>query len=147
MWWWKSNYIRQYLLAMRKRNTRSKLPKVKELKKLHAKLWKIFSEYVRRKAQGRCYICHSTHDWRETDASHYLHGRLDYSETNVKACCRKCNRFMHGNLGLYAERLINDYGRNVLVELRQEAAQIKKWTIEELEAKIKEYKKKLSQLT
>ena len=131
---------------MRKRIKGSKLPKVKELKKLHAKLWKIFSEYVRRKSGGNCYTCGAIKDWRELDAGHYLHGRLDYSEYNVNAQCTKCNRFLHGNLGRYAEKLIRQYGEDRINALRQEAAQVKKWTIEELEAKIEEYQEKLNNL-
>ena len=118
-----------------------KLPKQKVLKKLHKRLWSIFSEYVRRKSKGECYTCRVKKDWRELDASHFLHGRLDYSEINVRACCRKCNRFIHGNLGNYAERLLREHGSSILDDLRREAAQIKKWTPEEFEELIEKYTK------
>ena len=128
---------------MRKRRPVSKQTLRERLLK---KLWKLFSIYVRQKSKGVCYICGAKKDWRELDASHYIHGRLDFSEINIQACCRKCNRFMHGNLGRYAERLITDYGRERLVELRQEAAQVKKWEPEELQEKITYYTQAIKKL-
>lgn len=131
---------------------RTRLRKLRPLSKktlverLHHKLWPLFSSYVRQKAKGKCFCCGSIHHWKECDASHFIHRRLDYSDRNIQCCCRKCNRFLHGNLGRYAEELIRTYGGNVLMELRQESAKIKKWEPWELEAIIKETEEKLEKL-
>lgn len=113
---------------------------------LKAKLWKVFSWYVRSKSNGICFTCGRWHDPRELDAGHYIHGRLDYDEININAQCTYCNRFLHGNLGVYGEKLIEKYGLERIQELRREANQAKKYTIDELEDLIAHYQRKTIEL-
>jgi len=80
------------------------------------------------------------------DAGHYIHGRLDYSEVNIQSSCTKCNRYLHGNLGRYAECLIAVFGEQRIIELRRETNQIKKWTPRELQEKINYYQKEIKKL-
>lgn len=122
---------------MRRTILRKKRKKLSIVEKLHKELWKKFSQYVRQKSKGLCYTCGERKHWKEMDASHYIHGRLDYDERNIHACCVYCNRYLHGNLGRYAEKLITELGEEGLQKLRYDANQIKKWSAEELKDLIK----------
>ena len=107
-----------------KKRVKSKTTKkylAKSAKSWKKKAWEKFSELVRRKAEGRCYICGAQNDWRDCHASHFRHGRLDLDPRNVKCSCRHCNLFLHGNLGEYALRLIEEYGIDGITRLNQDA--------------------------
>ena len=110
------------------------------LKSLHRQAWKLFSEYVRRSERGVCFCCGVKKRWQETHAAHYIHrNSLDYDPINIHACCPRCNRFLHGNLGVYAERLIAEYGEEAIQNLRCRGNEVKKFTIIELKELIKKY--------
>ena len=93
---------------------------------LKKKLWKIFSEYIRRSHadwQGMvtCVTCGKYMHWKEADAGHY-HPRTDglamfFEEKNVHPQCNPCNRWRHGNLTKYALYLRKRYGEQILEEL------------------------------
>jgi len=84
-------------------------------KRLFKKAWKVFSEYVRNPPNRynpvgvvHCYTCETMMNSNCAHAGHFIHGRLDFDERNVHPQCVKCNTFLHGNLGVYAERLIEE---------------------------------------
>ena len=82
-------------------------------KVLFKKAWKVWSEYVRCVSRPEveivyCFTCSKPMKPKEAHAGHYLHGRLDFDWRNVHPQCPKCNTFLHGNLGVYAERLIQE---------------------------------------
>src|SRR6185437_16029981 len=89
-----------------------------------AKLDKIYSEYIRRNeadAQGNitCY-CGAVVHFKQSDCSHFVPRgclNLRYDHRNTKASCRKCNRFMGGNLHYYAIYLEKKYGAGLLQTL------------------------------
>src|SRR6185295_6730992 len=116
---------------MRRSPLRKRRPLSKQtiLQRLHKKAWALFSEYVRRSSKGICFSCGARKHWKELDAGHYIHGRLDYDELNIHAQCTYCNRYLHGNLGKYAERLLARHGEAALQELRLRANQVKKWEV------------------
>ena len=118
------------------------------LKSLRKKARKLFSEYIRRSEKGICFTCGRHHKWQETDCGHYIHKDcLDFDEIGNHCQCTFCNRFKHGQLGIYAERLIAEYGEEAIVELRQRANKIKKFSQMELEELIISYKQKLQELS
>ena len=105
----------------------------KSLKSLHKKSWKLMSELVRRN-ENCCYTCGATGPWRDHHAGHFVHRNcLDYDPRNVHRQCAGCNTFRHGNLAIYAEKLIKDYGAGIIEELNQLGNQISKPSREELE--------------
>jgi len=117
------------------------------LKGLHKKARKLFSEYVRRSEKGICYTCGRRHPWKETDCGHYIHKDcLDFDVIGNHCQCTHCNRFMHGNLGVYGERLIAEYGELAVADLRARSKKIKKFSQIELEELISTYKQLLSEL-
>mgnify|MGYP001392115687 CR=1 FL=1 len=108
--------------------------KHKSTKALHKKAWKIQSEYIRRLANGVCFTCGEKRHWKEQQAGHYIHKDcLDFDSINIHCQCVRCNKWLHGNSGVYAERLIAEYGEQAVAELRVRAEKIMKFTVGELE--------------
>ena len=117
------------------------------LKSLRKKARKLFSEYTRKSEKGICFTCGRQHNWKETDCGHYIHRNcLDFDPIGNHCQCTYCNRFLHGNLGIYAERLIAEYGEQAIIDLRQRANKEKKFTILELKELITKYQTLLTQL-
>jgi DNA-directed RNA polymerase subunit N (RpoN/RPB10) len=85
---------------------------------------------------------------------HASHFQLDsangnstsFDEVNVQACCRHCNRYLHGNLGNFAINLIKKYGQDEIDRLQSLKLISKKWSLEELKEIHDTYKKKLKML-
>lgn len=111
----------------------------------------IYSLYIRKSAadhQGYifCY-CGVRVLWQESDCSHYIPRRylaLRWDSRNTHPSCRRCNRFMGGNLQAYALSLEARYGEGILQKLdRDKQRIIKNYPYEE---KIKEYKEKVSNI-
>lgn len=84
------------------------------LKGAKQKAWKAFSDYVRKRdAVGdyvACFTCDTIKHWKEMQAGHFKHGVLDFDEINIHGQCVRCNKYLSGNLSVYAERLIYRYG-------------------------------------
>jgi hypothetical protein len=117
------------------------------LKSLRKKAWKLHSEVARRSENGVCFTCGVRKPWKKMDAGHYIHKDcLDFEGINIHCQCSRCNHFLHGNLGVYAERMIAEYGEATVNELRVRSQQVKKFTLTELEDKIKFYKGLLEEM-
>lgn len=125
----------------------------KNQKKLKAKLWRLFSEYIRRKdanldGYNVCCTCGKVAHYKELQAGHYYHDKslpLHFCESNVHPQCVKCNYFKDGNRDEYALFLEKTYGMGILQELKaldKPLAQGHFWIAE----KIEEYKKKLAEI-
>ena len=118
-----------------------KIPKYKLLKKkktLHKKAWGLYSIYRRSSEadfQGyvECYTCLKKIPWQEAHLGHFLHGKLDFDTRNTKIQCCGCNTFKDGNLGEYAQRLIEENGLEWLKQLKKDAVKGNDYSIEELE--------------
>jgi hypothetical protein len=74
-------------------------------------------------------------------AGHYHHGRLDFNRLNIHPQCVRCNLRLHGNLGLYGERLIEEHGVEAVKDLRLRANTVHVYTIKELEEIVGRYQK------
>ena len=80
----------------RKHKDRVKRVKLEKLSHIHARLWKIMSNYVR-KRDGKCVICESTDS---LCASHFLHGNVfDFNEIVVNTNCSGCHTLFGKNCG------------------------------------------------
>jgi hypothetical protein len=110
------------------------------------KIWALFSEWVRRKEKGICYTCGIKKNYKEMDAGHYLHNRLDFNPMNVHCQCVRCNKWLSGNLGVYAENLIKEYGIEAVEILRLRSHQIWKPSFDELEKLLEHWKEELKKL-
>lgn len=82
---------------------------------LRKKAWTIFSKWVRNRDK-RCVTCGSTNSLQ---AGHFFHGVLDFDEVNINAQCARCNKWLHGNLAVYSNYLLNKYGEEEFKKLDQ----------------------------
>lgn len=111
---------------------KSKL-RAKSIKSLKRKLDEIYSQYTRRNGSDEqgyvtCY-CGARIPWQESDNSHYIPRgvlSLRYEPKNTHPSCRRCNRFMGGNLQAYALHLRRLYGEEILEWLDKEKRKIVK---------------------
>lgn len=124
--------------------------------KLDAKLWKLFSEYIRRrdalKFSGadrvQCITCPHTGHYKEFDCGHFQprqHMGTKFDEKNNHAQCGKCNAFEGGEQVKYARVIDKLYGKGTSELLEIKARSLCKWMRYEYEEKIELYKNKLKE--
>lgn len=127
------------------------------VKSLKAKLKPVFSRYIRlrdclRTTQssewGECISCGETKPFSQLDAGHFIpkHNANLFSEIGVNAQCRKCNRFQSGKQLEYRRAIVELYGEGADERLEEEARQIKKFTIGELEELLKYYTQRIKEM-
>ena len=127
---------------------RKKLVPLPTLKK---RLWKVFSEYIRRRDSDdngnvKCISCPTVAHWKQGDCGHYL--KRSYlgtfiEERNNHFQCRRCNHWLSGNQSDYAIALIKRYGPTILEELESLKNSREKYSRDEYEELIALYKKKI----
>lgn len=117
--------------------------KLNPLPKLLEKTQKVFNAYIReRDKELGCISC----EGEVEQAGHYHsqghHSALRFDPINTNGQCRRCNMFLHGNLIKYRQGLVERYGEQKVLELEDSANRnrLKKWTREELEEIINQYK-------
>jgi len=137
-----------------------KKPKHKSVAKLKKELWPIFSQFIRLRDclettgsidYGECITCDNPpqHRFEDLDAGHFVAGRHNgnlFSEKGCHAQCRRCNRFLHGNQLEYRRAIIKLYGKGADEILEEEARQVKKFTVFELEDMKGYYTQKIKEL-
>jgi len=109
-----------------------------------------FNKYIRHRDKGlNCISCDKPIKG-VTHASHYFssggHSNVRFHEDNVHSGCYKCNVELSGHLIEYRKRLIQKIGAERLEWLENNANNVKKWTIEDLQVLINQYKQKIKQL-
>lgn len=128
--------------------------KKKTVASLKNKIKPLFSWYIRLRdclrttgslEYGECFTCDFSGHISLLDAGHFIpkHNANLFSERGVQAQCRKCNRYSSGKQLEYRRQLIKLYGEGADIELEEEARQIKKFTIPELEALMIDLKEKI----
>jgi len=80
---------------------------------LRDKAWATFSKWIRNRDK-KCVTCGAPDTLQ---AGHYFHAVLDFDEMNINAQCTRCNKWLHGNLAVYAVYLVNKYGVEELHKL------------------------------
>lgn len=94
-----------------------------------AKLWKVFSEYIRRRdagpdGYGKCFTCSRYIHWKKGDCGHGIgrqHKGTKYNEKNNHLQCKPCNGFEGGKREEYKAEMNRRYGPNTW-ELMEMAA-------------------------
>jgi hypothetical protein len=119
--------------------------------KLKKKLWKVFSEYIRKRDKGVCYTCGRYATGSGYHAGHFISKSicpvsLYFSEENTHGQCFRCNIHLSGNWPNYLDRMITEYGQERVDELLAQRHQTEKWTPADYEEKIEYYKQKLKEL-
>lgn len=144
-----------YYIRRKKKNNKEKpMPlfdaagvKVKRQPDLKAKLDKEFSLFIRMRdtmPSGffRCVSCGQIKPYEQADCGHYInrqHMSTRYDEMNCNAQCRKCNRFMEGNIQGYRQGLIAKYGEQRVLLLEAKKNQTRKYSDFEYRELIKYY--------
>lgn len=131
------------------------MKKLIPLPKLKKRLWKLFSEYIRRKNADdfgvvRCITCRVYLHWKEIHAGHYekrTYLALCFDERNVHPQCPRCNLWLNGNQSEYALALRRKYGETILEDLSAVKNSRDKFSRMEYEEMISDYKKKLKELS
>lgn len=82
-------------------------------RKLHKKLWKLFSKFIRERDKYKCFTCGKI--TYPAQAGHYRTGAtcrkyLFFDERNVNCQCYRCNINLSGNWREYQRRMIEKYG-------------------------------------
>lgn len=114
----------------KERHLNSKTYQKSEYKRLSKQAWHLFSLYVRTKVidfQGftYCYTCGIRKHYSELQAGHCFHkgsGRykaLDFDERNIKQQCIFCNKFKHGMGAEFVLKLVQEYGIEVVEEMKR----------------------------
>ena len=130
------------------------MAKTKGVQYWDKKLWKVFSEYIRRKdadAEGmiECYTCYTTRHYKQMHAGHFVSRNakaVKFDEQNVKPQCPTCNTFNEGMSWAFGTRLDDEYGEGTAENLEAQRFSIVKRTPAELEEMYEEYKQKLLDL-
>ena len=127
------------------------MAKKKTLKYWKTKIDKPFHEYIRRRDADddsgycQCISCDKPIHFSESDAGHFIsRGKLAtrWDERNVKAQCRKCNRFEYGRQFEYSLKI----GTELAEELLQESRAIFKLMEHEYLEIFESYRDKLAEL-
>jgi hypothetical protein len=144
--------LKRYTPLRKIRLASGKKKRPPNLKKI---LWKLVSEYVRRKSADHagmvaCVTCGKSAHWKQMDCGHYIPKSLGLSiyfeERNLGVQCSACNRFRHGNLAQYALYLLKTYGASILDELDALRRTTRKISTSEYLELIERYKSKLKAL-
>ena len=109
------------------------------MKQLYKMAWRYYSLVVRTREKGICYTCNRRNLIQSSHAGHYVHGGnnaysyyLDFDDRNIHCQCIYCNHYIHGNLEVYQQKLIKQYGPDVIDELKQAKWKSGGWGNEDL---------------
>lgn len=121
-------------------------------KKLPAtKAWKMTSLLVRLKAKGRCYTCGARVPLKKLHAGHFnekLGNAAIYFELKgLRGQCYRCNRLLHGNKAIYAAKLIEESGPEIITEMNRMCLKSKVWRKDELDKIAAEREKEIKKPT
>lgn len=116
---------------------------------LKKKLWKLVSEYVRRRDKGICFTCGRRKEWKWQQCGHYRTGAtckayLFFDERNLNCQCFRCNINLSGNWREYQRRMHLKYGKGIDGKF-DKANQKDGWDYP-YEKQIKIYQQKLKEL-
>ena len=120
-------------------------------KTLKNKLWKLVSEYIRKRDKGICITCGRWAEGKGYHAGHYIPKAicgmvLRYSDRNIYGQCYNCNINLGGNGAKFHIELVKRYGQGFVDDLWKQKEILIKWEEEDYLRMIEYYKIKLKQL-
>lgn len=129
-----------------------KKKKQKSLRLLKAKLWKVISEFVRRRGADErgtndCFTCEKLAHWKELHAGHAIPGRHNavlFDVEILRPQCPVCNLWKDGMGHVFATKLIKENGMEWWEKKLEGARRIVKYTRADIEDLIETYKAKLA---
>ena len=131
-------------------------PKIKHksIKSLKKTCWKWFSLYRRllyadKNGMVRCVTCGVRKHYKEIQASHFVDGRGNavlFNEDLVYPACYRCNVCLHGNKVKYTLFMLTKHSPEEIKYFESLRYKVRKFTVAELEEKIKVYKAEVKRL-
>src|SRR5574343_472919 len=107
----------------------------KPTKALRKKAWSVFALWVKNRDKWTCITCGKRYPKGspQMNAGHFKHKDcLDFDERNINAQCARCNKWGHGRLDIYGDRLREKWGASVTLHLEQQSKQPYKFSKAEL---------------
>lgn len=135
---------------------RSKMsPQSKSVRRtMIAKADRIFSIYIRLRynefGDAYCVTCGVRKPWGQMQNGHFISRRvmaLRWDEVNCNVQCPHCNETLAGNLKVYKDYIIREYGEEELQRLRIKAGRTEKISLAEIEAVIQKYTEEVKNLS
>lgn len=120
------------------------MKKLPTLKRAKVRAWQAISLYVRmvnatHEGFVKCFTCSTIKHYKEMDAGHFIHNKLDYELYNLQVQCTSCNRYKSGNWVNYYEKMKEMYGQEVIDDLMRKKNIVTKYTVTDLLAIEKKY--------
>jgi len=138
----KSNKAKEKAMKSRVKNTRQAIKQRVEKK---FRLWYRLSQ-ADENGNVKCYTCGRTHNYKKVDAGHYIHRKLGLDERNYKIQCGYCNQHLSGNMAVYTQNLIRDYGIKWVEKLEKDAEEYIRYEVSYMLEVEKELNKKIKDL-
>lgn len=130
-----------------------KLQKKETFKKLKARAWRMFSEYIRRlgavDGKNSCVTCGVVKPWKELQAGHFIDGRHNavlFNHLITYPQCVRCNIWLHGNKIQFTLFMQRKFGELEVAKLLSESRKIVKFDRYDLESIIKNLNDNLEEL-
>jgi hypothetical protein len=119
-----------------KKKSKQKIPVLKR------KLWKVFSDYIKKRDRYICFTCSRKCQGSGAHAGHFIPKSvgglaLYFDEENVHCQCYNCNINLGGNQYIYGKKL----GEEKVIMLNILKTAYTKWNAEVYLEKIEHYKK------
>ena len=128
-------------------------------KKLKAKCWRTFSNYIRMRdclettgttERGRCCTCGKIIPYKGSHAGHFLPGRHNANLFDEHGChlqCVHCNTYLQGAGAEYYKFMLNKYGQKEIDRLMKQNRTTKKWKPGELKELEQHFRDKIGEIT
>lgn len=129
----------------RKKSERAKMKKL---------AWSAFSLYIRKsnEVNGRitCYTCGKKYSLKQMSAGHGIGGRNNavlFDERIVKPQDYACNVIKSGNYGVFARKLIGEFGLKKYDEIVAGSKKVLQYKTQDFQEIYEKYTRKLEELT
>jgi hypothetical protein len=131
------------ILKLKDRKKKKRIKDHNSYSYLKEKAWKSISRFIRLNGAdcngiNICYTCGERKHYKKLNAGHFHHNKLDFDTRNLKPQCVHCNKFLRGNLAIYATKLVEELGEEGMKKLLLDA-NTKIYTCQELKQVIQLY--------
>lgn len=119
--------------------------KKKSLSRIKKELWKLTSDFVRKRDCGICFTCGRFAEGSAYHAGHYIPAsiggiELKYDERNIHGQCYHCNINLGGYGVMYHRRMLEIYGKELVEELWRIKNLKSHWLTKDYLKKVEYYK-------
>ena len=150
----KSECVKVWVETAKQKNWKKEKKELKEkletVQSLTKKAQTYFNAYIRARDKHKTCVSCDKPLGSKFDAGHYYSaggfGSVRFNELNVHGQCVYCNQHLHANLLNYQIGIEQRIGGEALIELHEQAHQVKKYTREELRDIIEIYKRKIKEI-